>query len=133
VKEQHLAYRVIVADNEPDFSEWLCSLLEKSEDFEVVGQACFGGEAIYLIVSTKPDVIIIDIYMKEIYMPAPDGLDVARYVHKHLPGIKVIVISAHEEQIYEKLAREEGALAFIPKSKLSIDALLQALREEPQL
>lgn len=125
MKEQHLAYRVIVADNEPSFSEWLCSLLEKSEDFEVVGQACYCGEAIYLIVSTKPDVIIVDIHM-----PEPDGLEVTRYVHRHLPDVKVILISAYEERIYEELAREDGALAFIPKSKLSIDALLQALREE---
>lgn len=125
MKEQHLAYRVIVADDEPSFGEWLCSLLEKSEDFEVVGQACSGGEAIYLIVSTKPDVIIVDIYM-----PEPDGLEVTRYVHRHLPDVKVILISAYEERIYEELAREDGALAFIPKSKLSLDTLLQALREE---
>jgi len=114
-----------VADDEPDFNEWLRSLLDKSEDFEVVGQAYDGAEAINLIKSTKPDVVIVDIYM-----PEPDGLEVTRYVHRHLPDIKVILISAYEERIYEKLAREDGALAFIPKTKLSVDTLLQALQEE---
>lgn len=118
-------YRVIVADDESDFSDWLRSLLDKSEDFEVLGQAYDGAEAINLISSTKPDVVIADIYM-----PEPDGLKVTRYVHRHLPDVKVILISTSEERIYEKLAREDGALAFIPKSKLSLDTLLQALQEE---
>ena len=127
MKEQHLVYRVIVADDESDFSEWLRSLLDKSEDFEVLGQAYDGAEAINLIMSTKPDVVIADIYM-----PEPDGLEVTRYVHRHLPDVKVILISAYKERIYEKLAREDGALTFIPKSKLSRDTLLQALQEELQ-
>ena len=127
MKEQHLVYRVIVADDESDFSEWLRSLLDKSEDFEVLGQAYDGAEAINLIMSTKPDVVIADIYM-----PEPDGLEVTRYVHRHLPDVKVILVSAYEERIYEKLAREAGALTFIPKSKLSRDTLLQALQEELQ-
>ena len=127
MKKQCLAYRVIVADDEPDFIKWLCSLLNESEDFEVLGQAHTGGEAIYLITSAKPDVVIADIYM-----PEPDGLEVSRYVHRQLPDIKVILISAHEERIYEELAREEGAIAFIPKSKLSLHTLLQALQKEPQ-
>lgn len=122
-----MLYRVIVADDEPDFNEWLRSLLDKSEDFEVVGQAYNGAEAINLITSTKPNVVIVDIYM-----PEPDGLEVTRYVHRNLPDIKVILISAYEERIYEKLAREDGALAFIPKTKLSVDTLLRALQEELQ-
>ncbi len=122
-----MVYRVIVADDESDFSEWLRSLLDKSEDFEVLGQAYDGAEAINLIMSTKPDVVIADIYM-----PEPDGLEVTRYVHRHLPDVKVILVSAYEERIYEKLAREAGALTFIPKSKLSRDTLLQALQEELQ-
>jgi len=120
-----LAYRVIVADDERDFSEWLRSMLDKCEDFEVVGQAYDGAEALNLIVSAKPDVLIADIFM-----PEPDGLEVTRYAHRHLPDVKVILISAHEERIYEQLAREDGALVFIPKSQLSLDTLFQALQEE---
>lgn len=122
-----MVYRVIVADDESDFSDWLRALLNKSEHFEVLGQAYDGAEAINLITSTKPDVVIADIYM-----PEPDGLEVTRFVHSHLPDVKVILISVYKERIYEKLAKEDGALAFIPKSNLSLDTLLQALQEEPQ-
>jgi len=116
-------YRVIVADDEPEFREWLRSLMENSEDFQLVGEAKTGNEAIYLIPSVKPDLVIADMYM-----PDPDGLEVARYVQSHFSGIKAILVSAYEERVYERLAREEGALAFIPKARLSLDALRQALK-----
>jgi YesN/AraC family two-component response regulator len=118
-------YRVFVADDEPEFREWLRSLLENSEDFRLVGEAKTGTEAIYLIPSVLPDLVIADIYM-----PEPDGLEVARYVKRHFSGVKAILVSAYEERVYERLAKEEGALAFIPKAKLSLDALRQALKGE---
>jgi YesN/AraC family two-component response regulator len=118
-------YRVFVADDEPEFREWLRSLLENSEDFRLVGEAKTGTEAIYLIPSVLPDLVIADIYM-----PEPDGLEVARYVKRHFSGVKAILVSAYEERVYERLAKEEGALAFIPKAKLSLNALRQALKGE---
>jgi two-component system response regulator YesN len=120
-------YRVFVADDEPEFREWLRSLLENSEDFRLVGEAQTGIEAIYLIPSLLPDLVIADIYM-----PEPDGLEVARYVQRHLSGVKAILVSAYEERVYERLAKEEGALAFIPKAKLSLNALRQALKGEAE-
>ncbi len=118
-------YRVVVADDEPDFRNWLRALLEASEDFQLVGEASTGSEAVSLIPSLTPDLVIADVYM-----PEPDGLELARYVQQNYPGIKAILVSAQQERVYEKLANEEGALAFIPKMKLSLDALRQALQGE---
>jgi len=118
-------YRVVVADDEPDFRNWLRTLLEASEDFQLVGEASTGSEAVSLIPSLTPDLVIADVYM-----PEPDGLELARYVQQNYPGIKAILVSAQQERVYEKLANEEGALAFIPKIKLSLDALRQALQGE---
>ena len=64
------------------------------------------------------------------YIPEPDSLEVARYVQRNFTSIKAIVVSAYEERVYEKLAKEEGALAFIPKKRLSLDTLRQALKQE---
>ena len=116
-------YRVIVVDDEPEFREWLRSLLKGSDDFEVVGEASTGAEALQLVMIVMPDLVIADVYI-----PPPDGLEVARYVHDRFPGIKAILISAHAERVYERLARREGALAFIPKARLSLDVLRQALQ-----
>jgi len=120
-----MVYRVIVADDEAEFREWLRSLLESSEDFQVVGEASTGMETVHLLASLVPDVVIADVYM-----PDPDGLEVARHIQRHFPRVRLILISVHEEPVYERLARKEGALAFIPKSRLSLDAVRQALQAE---
>jgi two-component system response regulator DesR len=117
-------YRVIVADDEPEFRGWLRSLLENSEDFQIVGEASSGAEAVQLIPSVSPDLVIADMYM-----PEPDGLEVAKYVQDLFPNTKAILVSAHEERVYQRLAKEAGALTFIPKVTFSLDALRQALRE----
>ncbi len=117
--------RVMVADDEPEFRGWLRSVLNDSGDFRLIGEVSNGTEALELIPSLLPDLLIADMYM-----PDPDGLEVVRYVQRHFSGIKAILVSAHEERVYERLAREEGALAFIPKAKLSLDALRQALKGE---
>jgi two-component system response regulator YesN len=115
--------RVIVADDEPEFRSWLKSLLDRSEDFLLIGEASNGTEAIELIPSLLPDLVIADMYM-----PEPDGLELARHVQRHFSGIKAILVSAYEERVYERLAKEQGALAFIPKARLSLDALRRALK-----
>lgn len=120
-----MVYRVVVVDDEPEFREWLKSLLESSEDFQLIGEAKTGTEAVHIIPSLLPDLVIADMYI-----PEPDGLEVARYIQRHLFGIKAILVSAYEERVYERLAKEEGALAFIPKSKLSLEVLRQALKGE---
>jgi YesN/AraC family two-component response regulator len=117
-------YRVILADDSDEFLSWLGSLLEGSQDFQVVGQASHGVEALGLIQRLMPDLVIADVEM-----PGLDGLDLARCVGARWQGIKVILISAHEERQYDRLAREEGAMAFISKARLSLQALLQALQE----
>lgn len=117
--------RVLVVDDEPEFRSWLKAMLNDSGDFHLVGEVSNGSEALQLIPSLLPDLLIADMYM-----PEPDGLEVVRYVQQHYSDIKAILVSAHEDRVYERLAREEGALAFIPKAKLSLDALRQALRGE---
>jgi two-component system response regulator YesN len=121
--KRYCMYRVIVADDEAEFRQWLRSLFDGSEDFQMVGEASTGSEAVHLIPLLQPDLVIADMYM-----PEPDGLEVARYVQRNFSGIKAILVSAYEEHVYERLAKDEGALAFIPKTKLTLDALRQALR-----
>jgi YesN/AraC family two-component response regulator len=118
-------YRVVVADNEPEFRDWLRSVLEASEDFRVVGEGSSGREAVSLIASLLPDLVIADMYM-----PDPDGLGVARYVQENCPNTKAIIVSAYQERVYEQLARDEGALAFIPKAAFSLKAVREVLKAE---
>ncbi len=116
-------YQVILADDLREFLEWLGSLLEPSPDFQVVGAASTGSETLRLVELLLPDLVIADVDM-----PNLDGFDVARGVLGQWPSVKVILISSHMERVYERLARDEGALAFIPKARLSLDSLRQALQ-----
>ena len=120
---QNLCYRVVLADDEPEFRGWLKSLLESSADFEVVGEASNGAEAVKLIPSLIPDLVIADMYM-----PEPDGLEVAKCVQDHFPATRAILVSAYAERVYERLAREAGALTFIPKVSFTLEALRRALQ-----
>lgn len=118
-------YRVIVIDDEPEFRSWLRSTLESSGDFQVVGDASNGDEAISLVTQVLPDIVIADIYM-----PGIDGFEVAQYLQQHFPSVRTILISVHEESIYQRLAKEKGAIKFIPKAQFSLDALRYALQGE---
>ena len=115
-------YRVVLADDLLEFLSWLRSLLNGSRYFRVVGEASSGLEVLPLIERQQPDVIIADVDM-----PYYDGWDVARDVKEKWPDIRVILISSHTEPVYERLAHAEG-VAFIPKQRLSADALYQVLQ-----
>ena len=116
-------YRVVVVDDESECREWIRSMLEASEEFQVVGEARTGVEAINLAATETPDLVIADIYMPDL-----DGFDVTRHIKRQYTKIEVILVSATDAPIYSKLAREEEAAAFIPKSRLSRESLLLALQ-----
>lgn len=120
-----MTYRVIVVDDEPDYCIWVRKLLDRSEDFKVVAEACSGEEGIRLINQLVPDVMLLDVCV-----PGPDGFEVARYARDHFPAIKSVVISAQEEAIYHQLATQNGAQAFISKANLSLPALRNAIQRE---
>ena len=94
---------MILADDAGEFREWLRSLLEGSSRFTVVGEAQTGSEAIKLVGSLMPDLVITDVEM-----PDGDGLEVVRLLREQVPAVKVIVINANTGKGYERLAREEG-------------------------
>ena len=123
--EQDNIYRVVVVDDEPEFRQWLRSLFGSSEDFCVVGEANSGAEAVDIIPSLKPDLVIADMYM-----PGPDGLELTRCVQENFPDTRAILVSAYTERVYERLAKEAGALTFISKVSFSLEALRGALRGE---
>ena len=117
-------YRVVIADDVPEYLSWLRAMFKDSPEFEVVGEAADGVEAIELVETLSPSLVVADIDM-----PGMDGLDVARLIGEKWPVIKVVLISSHADSSYERFAKEEGALAFITKSRFSPDALKQALQE----
>ena len=125
MKEPPATYEVILVDDERDYRDWLRSLLAGSPEFSVIAEAGSGAEVLGLVDRLTPDVVISDVDMVD-----GDGLDLARHVAGHSPQVKVILVSGHDERGYARLARQEGAVAFIPKAKLTLEALREALSAE---
>ena len=81
-------YRVIVADDAAGMRELMNTLLSLEPDFEVVGQASDGVEAVELVTELQPDLVVIDISM-----PVMDGLEAISRIRQVSPATRVAVLS----------------------------------------
>jgi two-component system response regulator DesR len=115
--------RILVADDEHLIRDAIAGLLDLQDDFEVVGQAASGAEAIATALRVRPDVALLDLQM-----PDPDGIEVARRLSTELPDCRCIVVTSHGRPGYLKAALAAGARGFLPKT-VSSAALAEAVRK----
>lgn len=102
--------RVLIVDDHPIVREGLASLLSKQTDFVVCGEAEDVPTALRLVNETKPDVVTVDISLKQ-----GNGLDLLRRISESAPAISLIVCSLHDETLYAERALQAGALAYVNK------------------
>jgi DNA-binding NarL/FixJ family response regulator len=112
---------IVVADDHRIVREGLVKLLESREDFEVVGEAADGEEAVNLVLEKNPDVVLMDIWM-----PRLSGIDATRRIGKRGSSAKVLVLSMHESRTYVEEVLRAGAAGYVVKSSAAAD-LLQAI------
>jgi DNA-binding NarL/FixJ family response regulator len=107
----------VLADDDVLLREGLASLLQRS-GFEVVGQASDAVELLTLVRSTEPELAIIDIRMPPDH--TTEGLQAARLIRAELPGVAIIVLSAHAEldEAMELLAGGER-IGYLMKSRVT--------------
>jgi DNA-binding NarL/FixJ family response regulator len=122
--------KLLIADDHTLFRESLRSLLTP-RGFEIVGEARDGREAVELARQLKPDIVLMDLSM-----PGLDGLAATRLISAEMPGVKVVILTASEEdaQLFEAI--KSGAQGYLLKSLDSQDffSLLEGLgRGEPAL
>ena len=114
---------VLLADDHQIVREGFRSLLGHERDIEVVGEAATGREAVQLARTLRPAVVVMDIAM-----PLLNGLEATRQIHKDFPETKVLILSAHSDDVYVERAIELGAAGFLLKQSSS-HVLAQAIRE----
>ena len=114
--------RVLLADDHSIVREGLQSMLERSEEFEVVGEARDGVEAVEAASKLSPDVIVMDVMM-----PRKDGVEACREIMESLPDTKVIMLTASTEAdaVIEALAA--GAAGYLQKVA-GMDQLLSTVQ-----
>ena len=104
------AIRVILADDHALVRAGIRALLEKLPGIEVVGEADNGREALQLIKTSAPNLILLDISMAEL-----GGLEALPRIVKDFPGVKVIILSAHANEEYVIRALRSGAAGYMLK------------------
>lgn len=103
--------RIVLADDHPMIRAGFKSMLDKNERFEIVGEAGNGKELIDCAIEVNPDIILVDISM-----PVMSGLDVLEELSKNIPGVRLIVLSMHEEREYILQALKSGAVGYLLKN-----------------
>jgi len=113
---------ILLVDDQPLFREGLRTLLSVHPDFEVVGEAGNGEEAIRLVRSLLPSVVLMDLQM-----PVLDGVAATRRLHEEQPDCRVIVLTTFDddEMVFDGL--RAGAVGYLLKDAPS-EKLAEAIR-----
>ena len=111
-------YSVIIVDDHPLFSRGLSQLIETQNDFKVIGIAKDRAEALTLLDSKKPDLIIADLNLGQ-----EDGLEQIKDCLAFNPHLKVLVISMHDERFYAERALKAGAKGYIMKEEAETNVI----------
>lgn len=112
--------RVLIADDHPLFRDGLRSLLE-ARGIDVIGEAANGREAVELARQLKPDIVLMDLTMPEV-----DGLTATRILATELPEVKVVVLTASDDEADLFEAIKSGAYGYLLKN-LETDEFFRAL------
>ncbi len=107
-----MAIKIMLADDHQIVKDGLRALLEKRDNFEIVGEAGDGTEAVKLAKELKPDVIITDLNM-----PNMDGIDSTKQFCSDLDNIQVIILSMHSKKLFVSEALKAGARGYVPKER----------------
>lgn len=115
--------RILVADDHAMFREGLISLLSHEPQFEVVGEAADGQQAVNLARTLKPDILLVDLSM-----PKMNGLEVTNQLSREMPQLQIVGLSMHERLDMAAAMRSAGATAYLTKDGSS-EVLLGVLRK----
>jgi len=117
--------KVFIVDDHPVVREGIVRLINQKAggELKVCGEADSAADALEAIVKLKPDVVIVDIFIK-----GPDGLGLIKMIKKQYPNLPILVLSMLDEFLYAERAFEAGADGYIMKQEAS-DKIITALRK----
>lgn len=108
--------RILIADDHGIVRKGLRLQLEQHEEFQVIGEAADGREAVKLAEELDPEVVIIDIAM-----PNLNGIEATAQIVKRKPMVGVIILSMHSDESYLTRSLSAGAKGYLLKDTAEVD------------
>jgi len=122
--------RILIADDHSMFREGLAGIISRIPDFEIVGEAKDGHEALSLSRELLPDVVLMDIQM-----PGMGGIEACREIRRELPGVRVVMLTVADDvpSIFD--AVKAGAAGYVVKhsSFAELEKTIRAIFKEQGL
>lgn len=115
-------HQIFLVEDHTILRDGLRELLSREPDFEVVGEAAEGRDAIRRIGELTPDLVLMDLSM-----PGVTGIDATREIRRRNPDIKIVALTVHTDESYIHASLEAGANGYVSKSS-SRDELVAAIR-----
>src|SRR4051812_40814248 len=93
--DERASSKIFIVDDHPLVREWLAMLIQKNPDLQVCGEASDAESALAGIAESLPDLAIVDLSLGR-----SSGTELIRSIRAAHPGVKIIVLSMHEERVY---------------------------------
>lgn len=117
-----MAISILLIEDHKIVREGTRQLLEQADDLVVVGEASDGIEGVNLAASIQPDVIVMDVRL-----PRLNGIEATRMITTRYPKIKVLILSAYDDDSYVFPLLEAGASGYLLKTSSGVE-LMEAIR-----
>jgi len=114
--------RLLLVDDHEVVRSGLRMLLENEDDMNIVGEVDTGEEALKMVKTLEPDVVIMDITLPDI-----SGIEATRRIKEAHPKVAVVALTIHEDQQYFFEMLQAGASGYVPK-RAAPDDLITAIR-----
>jgi len=101
---------ILIVDDHPLVREGLQSILRHATEYEVIGQAGKAREALHLVKSLQPDLVLLDLSL-----PDKSGLELCREIQKISPPTRILIVSMHSRVDYIVKAFQAGATGYMTK------------------
>jgi len=114
--------RILLADDHSVVRQGFGLILSSQPDFEVVGEAANGREAVERCAELQPDVVVMDVSMPEL-----NGIEATRRLSEVAPRTRVLALSMHKDSVYVREILRAGARGYLLKDSVDND-LISAVR-----
>jgi DNA-binding NarL/FixJ family response regulator len=105
-----VAIKIVIADDHALLRQGIINVLKLEDDFQVIGEACDGAEAVEKAIALTPDILLLDINM-----PRMNGLEVITKINEQEKAIKIIVLTMHDDESYVMEVIKSGAVGYLLK------------------